>query len=88
MKGWHVFDFYKQERQARQEAVEPPGQQELPESKEPQESKKPEEVKAEEPKEPQPRTPSPSSVDWKAAKEETKRQFAEAKAAGRRILSF
>ena len=78
----------QQERRERQEAVEPPGQQELPESKEPQESKKPEEVKAEKPKEPQPRTPSPSSVDWKAAEEETKRQFAEAKAAGRRILSY
>ena len=39
-------------------------------------------------KEPQPRTPSPSSVDWKAAEEETKKQFAEAKAAGRRILSY
>ena len=78
----------QQERQARQEAVEPPEQQALPESKEPQETKKPEEVKAEEPKEPQPRTPSPSSVDWKAAEEETKRQFAEAKAAGRRILSY
>ena len=78
----------QQERRERQEAVEPPGQQALPESKEPQETKKPEEVKAEEPKEPQPRTPSPSSVDWKAAEEETKRQFAEAKAAGRRILSY
>ena len=38
--------------------------------------------------EPQPRTPSPSSVDWKAAEKETERQFAEAKAAGRRILSY
>ena len=37
---------------------------------------------------PQPRTPSPSSVDWKAAEEETKRQFAEARAAGRKILSY
>ena len=36
---------------------------------------------------PQPRTPSPSSVDWKAAEEETKRQFA-AKAAGRKILTY
>ena len=78
----------QQERRARQEGVEPPGQQDLPESKEPQGSKKPEEVKAEEPKEPWPRTPSPSSVDWKAAEEETKKQFAEARAAGRRILSY
>ena len=37
---------------------------------------------------PQPRTPSPSSVDWKAAEEETKRQMAEAKAAGRRNLTY
>ena len=78
----------QQQRQRRQEAAEPLGQQELPASEEPQEDKKPEEVKAEEPKEPQPRTPSPSSVDWKAAEEETERQFAEAKAAGRRILSY
>ena len=78
----------QQERRGRQGAAEPPGQQELPASKGPQETKKPEEANAEETKEPQPRTPSPSSVDWKAAEEETKRQFAEAKAAGRRILSY
>ena len=78
----------QQQRRRWQEAAEPSGQQELPASEEPQEDKKPEEIKAEEPKEPQPRTPSPSSVDWKAAEEETKRQFAEAKAAGRRILSY
>ena len=65
----------QQQRNARKKAAEP------------QKDKKPE-VKAEEPKEPQPRTPSPSSVDWKAAEKETERQFAEAKAAGRRILSY
>ena len=78
----------QRERQERQAAGKPPGQLDLPESKEPQENKKPEEDKAEVTKEPQPRTPSPSSVDWKAAEEEKKRQFAEAKAAGRRILSY
>ena len=65
----------QQQRNARKKAAEP------------HQDKKPE-VKAEEPKEPQPRTPSPSSVDWKAAEKETERQFAEAKAAGRRILSY
>ena len=65
----------QQQRNARKKAAEP------------QKDKKPE-VKAEESKEPQPRTPSPSSVDWKAAEKETERQFAEAKAAGRRILSY
>jgi hypothetical protein len=78
----------QQERRERQEAWEPQEKQELHESKEPQEYKEPEESKAEEPQEPQPRTPSPSSVDWKAAEEETKKQFAAAKAAGRRILTY
>ena len=78
----------QRERQERQAAGKPLGQVDLPESKEPQENKKSEENKAEVTEEPQPRTPSPSSVDWKAAEEETERQFAEAKTAGRRILSY
>ena len=45
MKRWHTFDVYNRERQERQAAGKPPGQVDLPESKEPQENKKPEEGK-------------------------------------------
>ena len=72
----------QRERQERQAAGKPPGQLDLPESKEPQENKKPEEDKAEVTKEPQPRTPSPSSVDWKAAEEETKKAVCRGESGG------